>query len=195
MKECAKEVVFMVFTAVVIIGWFVFVSLVIDARHSKIAARDYQKVMLTADIKGNNATVKATEQQIESECQTEPTTESSRRNVTTEEYNLLLRVCMSECGGRYGEPLEGKVAVVETILNRVDMGYGTIKEVVFAKDQYSTANNGEPDYTVVEAVEMALQGDMYPNDMIYFRTKHFHTFGTPYMQIGSHFFSLEGNNE
>ena len=41
--------------------------------------------------------------------------------VTPEEYRLLLRVCMSECGGKYGEPLEGKIAVVETILNRSEI--------------------------------------------------------------------------
>ncbi len=187
MKLCAKEIAFMVFAILVIIGWFVFVALIIDARHSKIADRDYRQLNTTINITDIQPT---TEKQ--TECVTEPTTENNRRNVTTEEYNLLLRVCMSECGGRYGESLEGKIAVVETILNRVDLGYGTIKEVIFAKDQYSTFDNGTPDYTVVEAVEIALSGDMYPNNMIYFRTKHYHTFGKPYKQIGSHYFSLEG---
>ena len=121
----------------------------------------------------------------------EPTT-SAVRIVTTEEYLLRLRVCMSECGGRYGESLEGKIAVIETVLNRVDMGYGSIKEVITAKNQYSIADNGIPDETVVEAVNMALQGNMYPDNMIYFRTKYYHNFGTPYKQIGSHFFSLKG---
>lgn len=113
------------------------------------------------------------------------------REVTGEEYSLLLRVCMSECGGMYGESLEGKVAVVETVLNRVDLGYGTIEEVITEKNQYSTVDNGDPDETVVEAVNMALIGDMYPDNMIYFRTENYHTFGTPYKKIGNHYFSLE----
>ena len=50
--------------------------------------------------------------------------------VTPDEYNLLLRVCMSECGGKYGEPLEGKIAVVETILNRSEIYGKSIEEVI-----------------------------------------------------------------
>ncbi len=122
----------------------------------------------------------------------EPLESISERQITDEEYALLARVCMSETGGKWGEPFEGKVAVLETILNRVDMGWGTIKEVVTAKYQYSMANNGEPDYTVYEAVDYVLNNErMHPSNMIYFRTKHYHTFGQPYMKIGNHYFSLE----
>ena len=111
-----------------------------------------------------------------------------RREVTEEEYQLLLRVCMSECGGKYGEPMEGKVAVVETILNRVDMGMGTIGQVV--SDAYSTAYNGEPDGTVIQAVEQALTGeDDFPDNMIAFRAGTYHSFGVPYKKIGNHYFS------
>lgn len=114
-----------------------------------------------------------------------------RRTVTDEEYQLLLRVCMSESGGKYGEPLEGKVAVVETILNRVDMYDSTITDVITQPYQYSMGDNGEPDETVVEAVEIALCGDTYPDNMLYFRTDYYHSFGTPYAQIGAHYFSLK----
>lgn len=114
------------------------------------------------------------------------------RKVTEREYELLARVCMSECGGKYGEPLQGKIAVVETILNRVDMGWGTIEEVVTEPYQYSMADNGEPDESVYEAVDIALIGKgMFPDNMVYFRTEHFHDFGQPFMQIGNHYFSLE----
>lgn len=116
----------------------------------------------------------------------------SGTKVTQAEYELLMRVCMSECGGKYGEPLEGKVAVVETILNRCEIYDKTIEEVVYEPYQYSVADNGEPDETVREAVDIALSGNMYPDDMIYFRTNHYHSFGIPYRQIGSHYFSLEG---
>ena len=111
--------------------------------------------------------------------------------VTDEEYDLLLRVCMSECGGEYGEPMEGKIAVVETVLNRCEMYGMTIEEVLYAPNQYSMADNGEPDYTVINAVNSALEKRTYPKNMIYFRTLHYHSFGEPYIKIGSHYFSLE----
>ena len=112
--------------------------------------------------------------------------------VTDEEYNLLLRVCMSECGGKYGEPLDGKIAVVETILNRSEIYGKTIEEVVYEPYQYSVADNGEPDETVRKAVDIALISNTYPDDMIYFRSGYYHSFGTPYRQIGNHYFSLKG---
>lgn len=111
--------------------------------------------------------------------------------VTQDEYNLLLRVCMSECGGKYGEPLEGKIAVVETILNRCDIYGKSIDEVVYEPYQYSTSDNGEPDETVEQAVDIALRENIYPDDMIYFRTGNYHSFGEPYQQIGNHYFSLK----
>ena len=111
--------------------------------------------------------------------------------VTKDEYNLLLRVCMSECGGKYGEPIEGKIAVVETILNRCEIYGKSIEEVVYEPYQYSTSDNGEPDETVEQAVDIALREDIYPDDMIYFRTSNYHTFGKPYQKIGNHYFSLK----
>ena len=111
--------------------------------------------------------------------------------VTKDEYNLLLRVCMSECGGKYGEPLEGKIAVVETILNRCEIYGKSIDEVVYEPYQYSTSDNGEPDETVEQAVDIALRENIYPDDMIYFRTCNYHSFGEPYQQIGNHYFSLK----
>jgi spore germination cell wall hydrolase CwlJ-like protein len=114
--------------------------------------------------------------------------------VTKDEYNLLLRVCMSECGGKYGEPLDGKIAVVETILNRSKIYGKTIEEVIYEPHQYSLADNGEPDETVEEAVDVALRENIYPDNMIYFRTGNYHSFGTPYQQIGNHYFSLKGDD-
>lgn len=114
--------------------------------------------------------------------------------VTPDEYNLLLRVCMSECGGKYGEPLDGKIAVVETILNRCEIYGKTIEEVIYEPYQYSLADNGEPDETVEQAVDIALRENIYPDDMIYFRTDYYHSFGKPYQQIGNHYFSLKGDD-
>lgn len=116
---------------------------------------------------------------------------SEETKVTADEYNLLLRVCMSECGGKYGEPLEGKIAVVETILNRCEIYGKSIEEIIYDPYQYSLADNGEPDETVEQAVDIALRENIYPDDMIYFRTGNYHSFGKPYQQIGNHYFSLK----
>lgn len=133
------------------------------------------------------------EEQIETIDITEERTEDMcSYYVTDEEYNLLLRVCMSECGGKYGEPLEGKIAVVETIINRSEIYGKTIEEVVYEPNQYSVSDNGEPDETVEQAVDIALSSNTYPDDMIYFRAGYYHNFGTPYRQIGNHYFSLKG---
>lgn len=126
-----------------------------------------------------------------SRCQDTYIEESTHTEVSDYEYNLLLRVCMSECGGQYGEPLEGKIAVVETILNRCEMYGKSIEEVVYQPNQYSTAYNGEPDEYVKEAVDIALREKSYPSNMIYFRAGNYHDFGIPYKQIGNHYFSLE----
>lgn len=113
----------------------------------------------------------------------------TRRKVTDTEYNILTRVCMSEAGN---QPLEGKIAVLATLLNRVDLGYGTIEEVVTSPNQYSIADNGEPNSECFKAVEMILEGyEEFPDNMIYFKTDYFHSFGTPYKQIGDHYFSLK----
>lgn len=120
----------------------------------------------------------------------ERSNDTSEKRITDREYQLLVRVCMSEAGN---QPLVGKIAVVETVLNRVEMGRGTIEEVITAKRQYSTADNGEPNDECYEAVDKALAGDMFPDTMIYFRTKHYHTWGIPYEKIGDHYFSLEEN--
>ena len=119
---------------------------------------------------------------------------SEQTKVTPEEYQLLLRVCMSECGGKYGEPLEGKIAVVETILNRCRIYNKSIEEVIYEPYQYSFADNGFPDETVEKAVDIALRENIYPEDMIYFRTDYFHSFGKPYEKIGNHYFSLKGDD-
>ena len=119
---------------------------------------------------------------------------SEETKVTPDEYNLLLRVCMSECGGKYGEPLDGKIAVVETILNRCEIYGKTIEEVIYEPYQYSLADNGYPDETVEQAVDIALRENIYPDDMIYFRTGNYHSFGEPYQQIGNHYFSLKGRD-
>ena len=171
--------------AVVLVFLLLVISIIIQDESNEKIEQEVTESCSNSNIcsEEQNETIDITEEQTENEysyC------------VTDKEYNLLLRVCMSECGGKYGEPLEGKIAVVETILNRSEIFGKTIEEVVYEQNQYSVSDNGEPDETVREAVDIALSSNTYPDDMIYFRAGYYHNFGTPYRQIGNHYFSLEG---
>lgn len=110
------------------------------------------------------------------------------------QYNieLLARVCMSEAGN---EPFLGKVAVVATVLNRCDNWGLTTEAVVYAPNQYWLGYNGAPSEECFQAVAFAIENrEIFPADMMYFRNKHYHTFGKPYTQIGAHYFSTQGGN-
>lgn len=105
------------------------------------------------------------------------------------EDELIAKVVMAEAGT---EPFVGQVAVAATILNRAEQWDMTVYEVLTQPNQYAS-----PAYIVTEecykAVEFARANrDLFPEDMMYFRTKHYHKFGEPYAVIGSHYFSTGG---
>ena len=106
---------------------------------------------------------------------------------TENEILLMERVVMSESSI---EPFEGKVAVAKTILNRSKLYGMSIEKVIYTPYQYSFADNGKPTEEVKMAVTKAINDTEYPTDMIYFREGGYHSFGTPYKQIGKHYFSL-----
>lgn len=88
--------------------------------------------------------------------------------VEREELILLEKIVASEA---IGEPYEGKVAVVNVIMNRVDSEDfpNTIKEVVYQKGQFSPVSNGrineiKPNEEVKEAVKDALGGEKVVSD-------------------------------
>lgn len=103
----------------------------------------------------------------------------------------IAKVVMAEAGF---EPFVGQVAVATTILNRADMWDMTVYQVITQPNQYAS-----PAYIVNEecykAVEFARENrDLFPADMLYFRTTHYHKFGEPYCVIGSHYFSVVGED-
>lgn len=105
------------------------------------------------------------------------------------DIQVIAEAVMGESGG---EPLVGKVAVAATILNKMEYYNLTVYEALEAYDAY-------PYYGVVtnecyRAVELAMENrDLFPRDMMYFRTEHYHNFGVPYVQIGNHYFSCKGD--
>ena len=102
--------------------------------------------------------------------------------------DIIAAVVMGEAGN---QDLLGKTAVAATVLNRADYFGLTVEEVVSAEGAY----NAWPYYGLISsdcyrAVEIARENrDLFPQTMMYFKTKSYHSFGEPYEQIGDHFFS------
>lgn len=122
------------------------------------------------------------------EKETETISEESK--YSKEDIALLERVTMSESSN---QPFKAKVAVAQTIINRLHSGkYGkTIRHIVYSPDQYSTADNGDPNYEVIAAVKEAINNEPYPDNMFYFRQYHYHKWASDYKKIGALYFSLK----
>lgn len=118
----------------------------------------------------------------------ESLTDENMNDFSDYEIALLERVVMSEASI---EPYDCKVAVAETILNRMDMYSTSLEDVVYAPNQYSMADNGQPTDEVKQAVAQALECRVNPVNMIYFRQDYYHSFGTPYTAYGEMYFSLK----
>lgn len=104
----------------------------------------------------------------------------------TEEY-LIASVVMAEAEG---EEMVGKVAVASVILNRCELWNKSVSEVINEPNQF--AKGKEPNADCLRSVEIAKETrDLYPKNMVFFRSAHYHTFGNPFLVIGGHYFSLE----
>lgn len=116
-------------------------------------------------------------------------------DVTLEELELMSRVVMSEAST---VPYKGKVSVAKVLINRVKDGRwgSTMKEVISYPNAFSTADNGDITDECREAVLQALEGAAaFPEDMLYFRSGHYHDFGFPYMEIGNLYFTTLNDYE
>lgn len=111
---------------------------------------------------------------------------------TNEEIDLMARVVMSEASI---SDIDVKFAIATTLVNRVrsDVFPDSVAEVVNQPNAYSTQENGEPNEDCYKAVKWAIESQIFPTDMYYFRTDHYHDFGKPLMHLGNTYFSTEGN--
>ena len=106
------------------------------------------------------------------------------------EHDLLLRCIQAEAGN---QPLEGRQAATEVILNRVrDPRFpASITEVINEPGQFGVVSNGSiervtPDQTTKEAVEAAICGSrVIPEDYVFFNNA---PIGRDVIQIGGHYF-------
>lgn len=111
--------------------------------------------------------------------------------------SLEYLACCVEAEARNQSEL-GKRLVCDTVLNRFDSGkYETLYDVI------NEENNGVYQYSVVEdgrIFEVTPTEETYRivaeeienrtnTEVLYFRTKHYHTFGTPLFKEDDHYFS------
>lgn len=100
-------------------------------------------------------------------------------NITTQDYENLLRIVEAEAGG---EDRKGKLLVANVILNRVldEQFPDTVTEVIFQEEegvcQFSPVRDGrfykvEVSDETIEAVEAALYGEDYSNGALYFMAR------------------------
>lgn len=106
---------------------------------------------------------------------------------TEEEIDLLCRCVYAEAGNQ-GEIGQRLVAAV--VLNRVEKeGFpDTITGVITSPNQFvwSSWSTLEVQNSVLKELQ-----ERTNSEVLYFRTGHYHNFGTPIMQHGAHFFSGE----
>jgi N-acetylmuramoyl-L-alanine amidase len=105
------------------------------------------------------------------EVDTKESSSTDNRFINEEEKKLLARLVQAEAEG---EPYEGKVAVADVVLNRVEHEQfpDTIKDVIYQKNAFEPVQNGsinEPaSNEAVKAVEEALVDQGKNEELLYF---------------------------
>lgn len=113
-------------------------------------------------------------------------------SLTDEEIDLLALVTMAEAEG---EPEEGKRLVIDTILNRVDSEYfpDTVHDVIYQPKAFTSMWTSRVSrcyvrddirQLVIEELESRTN-----DDVIFFRTDYYHSYGIELFQVGNHYFS------
>ena len=142
----------------------------------------------TYDLREAEYTIKLEEQYPMPEIEEEP----ADIPYSEEEINLIALVTMAEAEG---EPEEGKRLVIDTILNRVDDPHfpDTVHGVIYQPNQFTCMWNGRSDRCCVRADirDLVLQeiANRTDHDVVFFRTGHYSSYGTPLFQVGHHYFS------
>lgn len=113
-------------------------------------------------------------------------------SLTDEEIDLLALVTMAEAEG---EPEEGKRLVIDTILNRVDSTSfpDTVHDVIYQPGAFTSmwTSRVKRCYVRDDIRQLVIEELESRNnsEVVYFRTDHYHSWGTPVFQVGNHYFS------
>lgn len=108
------------------------------------------------------------------------------RTFSAEDADLLEQIAMSEAAN---QGTVGMALVMMTVINRSEKTGLSIREVIFAPNQYATAGMCAGNDEAHEALALIESGWDESQGALYFRTKHYHFFGTPLFQYKDHFFS------
>ena len=126
------------------------------------------------------------------ECPVNQLNDPINGGVTDTDIQNMAKLVWAEAGtqSEYGKRL-----VIDVILNRVEAnGFGSsIDSVIFAPGQFSPVSSGsfyrspvDPDIVRLIEEELICRTDY---KVIFFRTKHYHSCGHPYIIEGAHYFS------
>lgn len=113
-------------------------------------------------------------------------------SLTDEEIDLLALVTMAEAEG---EPEEGKRLVIDTILNRVDSDRfpDTVYDVIYQPKAFTSMWTSRVTRCYVrEDIRQLVIEELQTrtnDEVIFFRTDYYHSYGTPLFQVGRHYFS------
>lgn len=108
------------------------------------------------------------------------------------EIDYLAKCVMAEAGTQddYGKRL-----VIDVILNRVDSDYfpNSIIEVINQSGQFEVVQNGSinemvPTDNIYTLINQEIENESN-EEVLYFRTSHYHSFGTPVLVHQDHYFS------
>lgn len=108
----------------------------------------------------------------------------------------MLAICVEAEAGNQG--LLGKRMVADVILNRVDDSSfpDNIVDVISQPNQFTSYWDGgmerhnEPSEETIKAVQMEIEHRSYPS-LLYFNTGNYSEYGTPWKQVGDHYFSTK----
>ena len=115
-----------------------------------------------------------------------PYEEPFYRNLTEEDKDYLCDMAMREAEG---EDAIGQAMVMYVVLNRAE-AYGQSVKQVCESDAFksSKGRSGKtPNEECMKALALLEEG--WIPKPLWFRANHYHTFGTPYFQVGNHYFS------
>ena len=109
------------------------------------------------------------------------------------EIDLISRVVMAEAEG---EPLEGKIYVIDTIFNRIDSDKfpNTVHDVIYQKNQFTSIWNGRFDRCEKkEQLNEIIIKEYYNrtnNEIVFFTAGEYGQYGTPAFNVANHYFSI-----
>ena len=149
-------------------------AITIEEEQERLREEEERKHQEELERQQREAEEKEEQARIENESKTVETVVGSSYDANTDDAYLLACLVHAEAGS---EPYEGKLAVANVVLNRVNRGFGdSISSVIYARGQFSVVTNGRlasviangPNSESVQAANEALSGVNNVPDYLFF---------------------------